>query len=153
MPLTLPRFGNSGNVEMTRFGGQQPSGLLSRFDNSQNVEMTATRPWLEFIRHHKDSLLDLVWETSDFRTRKTTRPSLPALRIAESGETVEKYLDALVIFPAVGAAHGDPTEARQRVREALRLFCNGGKAPGGKATAGKHVSGFGNNVRPTDATS
>ena len=98
---------------------------------------------LEFIRHHKDSLLDLVWETSEFRTRKTTRPELPALRIAESRETIEKYLDALVIFPAVRAAHGDPTEARQRVREALRLFCNGGKAPEGKAGAGKHVSGFG----------
>ena len=48
-----------------------------------------------------------------------------------------------MIFPAVRAAHGDPTEARQRVREALRLFCNGGKAPEGKAKAGKHVSGFG----------
>jgi hypothetical protein len=94
--------------------------------------MTATRPWLEFIRHHKDSLLDLVWETSDFRTRKSTRPELPALGITESGETVEKYLDALMIFPAVRAAHGAPTEARQRVREALRLFCNGGKAPGEK---------------------
>ena len=98
---------------------------------------------LEFIRHHRDSLLDLVWETSDLRTRKTTRPELPALRIAESREAIEKYLDALVIFPAVRAAHGDPTEARQRVREALRLFCNGGKAPEGKAGAGKHVSGFG----------
>lgn len=98
---------------------------------------------LEFIRHHKDSLLDLLWETSDLRTRKTIRPELPALRIAESRETIEKYLDALVIFPAVRAAHGDPTEARQRVREALRLFCNGGKAPEGKAKAGKHVSGFG----------
>ena len=98
---------------------------------------------LEFIRHHKDSLVDLIWETSDFRTRKTIRPELPALRIAESRETIEKYLDALVIFPAVRAAHGDPTEARQRVREALRLFCNGGKAPEGKAKAGKHVSGFG----------
>ncbi|GEM_PF-3048794 len=98
---------------------------------------------LEFIRHHKDSLLDLVWETSELRMRKTRRPELPALRIAESRETIEKYLDALVIFPAVRAAHGDPTEARQRVREALRLFCNGGKAPEGKAKAGKHVSGFG----------
>ncbi len=98
---------------------------------------------LEFIRHHKDSLLDLVWETSELRKRKTRRPELPALRIAESRETIEKYLDALVIFPAVRAAHGDPTEARQRVREALRLFCNGGKAPEGKAKAGKHVSGFG----------
>jgi hypothetical protein len=98
---------------------------------------------LEFIRHHKDSLVDLIWETSDFRTRKTVRPELPALRIAESRETIEKYLDALVIFPAVRAAHGDPTEARHRVREALRLFCNGGKAPEGKAKAGKHVSGFG----------
>ncbi len=98
---------------------------------------------LEFIRHHKDSLLDLLWETSDLRTRKTIRPELPALRIAESRETIEKYLDALVIFPAVRAAHGDPTEARQRVREALRLFCNGGKSPEGKAKAGKHVSGFG----------
>jgi hypothetical protein len=98
---------------------------------------------LEFIRHHKDSLVDLIWETSDFRTRKTVRPELPALRIAESHETIEKYLDALVIFPAVRAAHGDPTEARQRVREALRLFCNGGKAPEGKAKATKHVSGFG----------
>ena len=29
---------------------------------------------LEFIRHHKDSLLDLLWETSDFRSRKTIRP-------------------------------------------------------------------------------
>ena len=28
---------------------------------------------LEFIRHHKDSLLDLIWETSDFRTRKTDK--------------------------------------------------------------------------------
>src|SRR4030095_176520 len=98
---------------------------------------------LEFIQHHKDSLLDLLWETSNFRSRKTTRPELPALRIAESRETIEKYLDALVIFPAVRAAHGDPTEARQRVREALRLFCNGGKAPEGKAKTGKHVSGFG----------
>jgi hypothetical protein len=98
---------------------------------------------LEFIRHHKDSLLDLVWETSDLRTRKSARPDLPALRIAESREAIEKYLDALVIFPAVRAAHGDPTEARQRVREALRLFCNGGKAPEGKAGAGKHVAGFG----------
>jgi hypothetical protein len=98
---------------------------------------------LEFIRHHKDSLLDLVWETSELRTRKTIRPELPALRIAESRETIEGYLDALVIFPAVRAAHGDPTEARQRVREALRLFCNGGTAPEGKAKAGKHVSGFG----------
>ena len=98
---------------------------------------------LEFIRHHKDSLLDLVWETSELRTRKTSRPELPALRIAESRETIERYLDALVIFPAVRAAHGDPTEARQRVREALRLFCNGGTAPEGKAKAGKHVSGFG----------
>jgi len=98
---------------------------------------------LEFIRHHKDSLLDLVWETSELRTRKTIRPELPALRIAESRESIEKYLDALVIFPAVRAAHGDPTEARQRVREALRLFCNGGTAPEGKAKAGKHVSGFG----------
>jgi hypothetical protein len=98
---------------------------------------------LEFIRHHKDSLLDLLWETSDFRSRKTIRPELPALRIAESRESIEKYLDALVIFPAVRAAHGDPTEARQRVREALRLFCNGGKAPEGKTGTGKHVSGFG----------
>ena len=98
---------------------------------------------LEFIRHHKDSLVDLIWETSEFRTRKTRRPELPALRIAESRETIEKYLDALVVFPAVRAAHGDPTEARQRVREALRLFCNGGKAPEGKARAEKHVSGFG----------
>ncbi len=98
---------------------------------------------LEFIRHHKDSLLDLVWETSELRTLKTRRPELPALRIAESRETIEKYPDALVIFPAIRAAHGDPSEARQRVREALRLFCNGGKAPEGKAKAGKHVSGFG----------
>jgi len=98
---------------------------------------------LEFIRHHKDSLVDLIWETSEFRTRKTVRPELPALRIAESRESIEKYLDALVIFPAVRAAHGDPTEARQRVREALRLFCNGGTAPEGKAKAAKHVSGFG----------
>ncbi len=98
---------------------------------------------LEFIRHNKDSLLDLVWETSELRMRKTRRPELPALRIAESRETIEKYLDALVIFPAVRAAHGDPTEARQRVREALRLFCNGGKAPAGKDKAAKHVSGFG----------
>jgi hypothetical protein len=29
------------------------------------------------------------------------------------------------------------------VREALRLFCNGGTAPEGKAKAAKHVSGFG----------
>jgi len=97
---------------------------------------------LEFIRHHKDSLLDLLWETSNFRSRKTVRPELPALRIAESRESIEKYLDALVIFPAVRAAHGDPTEARQRVRAALRLFCNGGKAPEGKGGTGKQVSGF-----------
>ena len=76
-------------------------------------------------------------------TKDRLRPELPALRIAEIGETIEKYLDALVIFPAVRAAHGDPTEASERVREALRLFCNGGKAPEGKTKAGKHVSGFG----------
>src|SRR4030095_15194458 len=40
-----------------------------------------------FIQHHTDSLLDLLWETSSFRSRKTTRPELPALRIAESRET------------------------------------------------------------------
>ena len=97
---------------------------------------------LDFIRHNKDSLLDLLWETSNFRSRKTTRPELPAVRIAESRESIEKYLDALVIFPAVRAAHGDPSEARQRVREALKLFCNGGKAPEGKAGTEKHVSGF-----------
>ncbi len=98
---------------------------------------------LDFIRHHRDALLELLWETSDLRRRKTRRPELPAVRIAESRESIEKYLDALVIFPAVRAAHGDPSEARRRVREALRLFCNGGKAPQGKAKAGKHVSGFG----------
>ena len=97
---------------------------------------------LDFIRHNKDSLLDLLWETSNFRSRKTTRPELPALRIVESRESIEKYLDALVIFPAVRAAHGDPSEARQRVRAALRLFCNGGKAPEGKGGTGKQVSGF-----------
>src|SRR5581483_9085970 len=86
---------------------------------------------LEFIRHHKDSLLDLVWETSELRMRKTRRPELPALRIAESRETIEKYLDAPVIFPAVRAAHGDPTEARQRVRQ--RGEGAGGKSQGRKA--------------------
>ena len=97
---------------------------------------------LEFIRHHKDSLLDLLWETDNFRSRKSKRPELPALRIAESRETIEKYLDRLVIYPAVRAAHGDPTEARQRVRGALKLFCNGGKAPEGKGGNCKQVSGF-----------
>ncbi len=97
---------------------------------------------LDFIRGHKDALLEMLWETSDLRRRKAGRPELPAVRIAESRESIERYLDALVIFPAVRAAHGDPSEARRRVREALRLFCNGGKAPEGKAKAGKHVSGF-----------
>ncbi len=98
---------------------------------------------LEFIRRHKDALVELLWETSDLRSRKAGRPELPAVGIAESRESIERYLDALVIFPAVRAAHGDPSEARRRVREALRLFCNGGKTPEGKAKAGKHVSGFG----------
>jgi hypothetical protein len=98
---------------------------------------------LDFIRYHRDALLELLWETSDLRRRKAGRPELPAVRIAESRESIERYLDALVIFPAVRAAHGDPSEARRRVREALRLFCNGGKAPKGKEKAGKHVSGFG----------
>jgi len=59
------------------------------------------------------------------------------LKIAESRGSIEKYLDALVIFWAVRAGHGDPTK---RVRAALRLFCNRGKAPERKGGTGKQVS-------------
>ena len=78
-------------------------------------------------------MLDLIWETSDFRVAEDDKAGTAGYSGSPNrARAIEKYLDALVIFPAVRAAHGDPTEARQRVREALRLFCNGGKAPEGK---------------------
>ncbi len=97
---------------------------------------------LTFIKQHSDVLLDLLWETSDRRRKPARRPDLPAVKIEEARESIERYLDALVIVPAVRASHGDPSEARQRVRDALRLFCNGGKAPEGKLKAQKYVKGF-----------
>jgi len=48
-----------------------------------------------------------------------------------------------VVAPAVRASHGDPSEARRRVREALRIFCNGGEVTQGKTKPRKHVKGFG----------
>lgn len=99
---------------------------------------------LAFVKQNKDRLLDLLWETDDHRRRPTKRPELPAVRLAEAREDIERYLDELVVAPAVRAAYGDPTEARRRVREALRLFCNGGEAPPkGESETGKRVKGFG----------
>lgn len=97
---------------------------------------------LGFIKANRDALLDLLWETDDRRKKPSKRPELPAVRIEEARERIDRYLDTLVILPAVRAAHGDPSEARQRVREALRLFCNGGEAPEGKSKRKKYVKGF-----------
>ena len=97
---------------------------------------------LGFIKDKREALLDLLWETDDRRTKPSKRPDLPAVRIEEARERIERYLDTLVVLPAVRAAHGDPSAARQRVREALRLFCNGGEAPEGKSKLKKRVKGF-----------
>jgi len=98
---------------------------------------------LTFIKQNSDVLLDLLWETNDHRRMPARRPDFAAVKIEEARERIEKYLDTLVVVPAVRASHGEPTEARRRVREALRLFCNGGEAPQGKLKPRKHVKGFG----------
>lgn len=98
---------------------------------------------LAFVKQNKFVLLDLLWQTDDHRKRSRARPTLPDVKIAETREDIERYLDDLVVAPAVRASHGDPSEARRRVREALRLFCNGGEVPEGKTKPRRHVKGFG----------
>ncbi|MEE9186216.1 MAG: hypothetical protein V3U81_04280 [Candidatus Binatia bacterium] len=110
-------------------------GLAEAFGRFESPQV------MSFIKINRDILVDLLWETSDHRTRPAARPPLPTLDIEEVRK-VEQCLDELVIAPAVRASHGDPVEARSRVRHALRIFCSGGKAPSGKSGS-RRVKGFG----------